>query len=281
MSAAAVVLAGGRSSRMGSTKAALPWHGSTLLRHVCGLVGRGVDGPVVVVRASGQRLPHLPTGVEVVDDAHADLGPMEGIAVGLAALQRRADVAFVCGTDQPLLRPGFVRHLVRTHASSDPPVDIVLAHAHGHDQPLGATYQPALAPVVAELVAAGRLRLGGLIDQCMVLRLDEPALRAVDPDLLSLVNINDPADYAAAHARPAPLVSVECRGDLGSAHRTGRSEVHAATVRSAAEAAGVSWDLPVLASVNGDQVGRDGTAPLVAGDVVSLWAANPAPGHPS
>jgi molybdopterin-guanine dinucleotide biosynthesis protein A len=281
MSAAAVVLAGGRSSRMGSTKAALPWHGSTLLRHVCGLVARGVDGPVVVVRAAGQQLPPLPAGIEVVDDAHPDLGPMEGIAVGLAALQDRADVAFVCGTDQPFLLPAFVRHLVRTNAASDPPVDIVLAHADGHDQPLAAAYRPALAPVVADLVSADKLRLGVLVAQCAVLRLDEQALQAVDPDLVSFLNLNEPADYAAAHARPAPLVTVERSGILATAHGRGGPAVRAATVASAAEAAGVPWDLPVLASVNGDQIGHDGTAPLVAGDVVSLWAADPAPGRAS
>src|ERR687897_869016 len=54
---AAVVLAGGRSTRMGRPKATLDWHGSTLLRRAAGIVGRAVDGPVVVVRAAGQELP--------------------------------------------------------------------------------------------------------------------------------------------------------------------------------------------------------------------------------
>ena len=66
--AAGIVLAGGRSTRMGSPKAALEWHGSTLLRRITGIVGRAVDGPVVVVRAPGQALPALPDGVEVVED---------------------------------------------------------------------------------------------------------------------------------------------------------------------------------------------------------------------
>ena len=48
---AGIVLAGGRSSRMGAPKAWLDWHGSTLLRRTCGLVARGTGGPVVVVRA--------------------------------------------------------------------------------------------------------------------------------------------------------------------------------------------------------------------------------------
>src|SRR3954454_10751944 len=182
MSTAAVVLAGGRSSRMGSAKAMLAWHGSTLLRHVCGLVAREVHGPVVVVRATGQQLPPLPTGVEVVDDVHPDLGPMEGIAVGLGALRGRADVAFVCATDVPLLQPAFVRLMVHASSNSNPPCDIVLGHIGARDQPLAAAYRPTLAPMVEELIAADSLRLGALIARCAVLRLDEQTLREVDPD---------------------------------------------------------------------------------------------------
>ncbi|MEA2226533.1 MAG: molybdenum cofactor guanylyltransferase [Solirubrobacteraceae bacterium] len=82
--AAGIVLAGGRSSRMGSPKAALEWHGSTLLRRVVGIVGRGVDGPVVVVRAPGQELPPLPEGVEIVEDAPILDGVTRRLLLGLA-----------------------------------------------------------------------------------------------------------------------------------------------------------------------------------------------------
>src|SRR5262245_66621206 len=103
MACAGIVLAGGRSSRMGTPKAALEWHGSTLLRRVTGIVARGVDGPVVVVRAPGQELPPLPERVTVVEDAREGRGPLMGIAAGLAALE--ADAAFVSSTDVPLLHP--------------------------------------------------------------------------------------------------------------------------------------------------------------------------------
>src|SRR3954453_23921421 len=102
---AGVLVAGGRSSRMGTSKAHLEWHGSTLLRRVAGIVARGVDGPVVVVRAPGQELPALPAGVEVVDDAREGRGPLQGLAAGLAAVRAAAPVAFVSSTDVPLLPP--------------------------------------------------------------------------------------------------------------------------------------------------------------------------------
>src|SRR5580765_5074452 len=106
--AAGVVLAGGRSTRMGAPKAALEWHGSTLLYRAAALLARVVDGPVVVVAAPGQQLPELPAGVPVVEDPVEGLGPMRGIATGLAAVADLAPAAFVCATDMPFLHPAFV-----------------------------------------------------------------------------------------------------------------------------------------------------------------------------
>src|SRR3569623_1526455 len=97
--AAGIVLAGGRSSRMGTPKAALEWHGSTLLRRIPGVVVRAVVGPVVVVRAPGQELPALPRDVEVAEDAREGRGPLQGLAAGLAAARGHAEVAFVSSTD--------------------------------------------------------------------------------------------------------------------------------------------------------------------------------------
>src|SRR5205807_9453811 len=101
--AAGIVLAGGRSSRMGSPKSQLEWHGSTLLYRTAALLERSVPGPVVVVRAPGQDLPELPAGVAMVDDPVEGLGPMQGIAAGLAAVADRATTAFICSTDMPFL----------------------------------------------------------------------------------------------------------------------------------------------------------------------------------
>ena len=93
VTAAGLILAGGRSTRMGRPKAALEWHGSTLLRRVVGLVARAVDGPVIVVRAPGQELPGLPREVEQVEDAREGRGPLQGLAAGLRAVEGRARAA--------------------------------------------------------------------------------------------------------------------------------------------------------------------------------------------
>jgi molybdenum cofactor guanylyltransferase len=276
LNSAGIVLAGGRSSRMGTPKAALEWHGSTLLRRTVGILARVTDGPVVVVRAPGQPLPDLPPEVEVVDDPREGLGPVQGLAAGLTAAAGRAGVAFVCSTDLPFLHPAFVRRVLR---AADEGADVGLPHARGFPQPLAAAYRTALAPVAERLVSEQRLRPAFLFDECAVTRLDEAALRAdpilaaLDPDLDSVVNVNEPADYREARAREAPDITVQRFGSLADGHRGPRS-VRAATVSGAAAAAGLALDGHVVAALNGDQITRDGQTPLATGDTVFFLAAD-------
>jgi molybdopterin-guanine dinucleotide biosynthesis protein A len=274
---AGIVLAGGRSSRMGTPKAALEWHGSTLLRRTVGILSRVTGGPVVVVRAPGQELPALPPGTEVVTDPREGLGPVQGLAAGLAALQDRAEVAFVSSTDMPFLHPAFVRRVLR--AAQQDGVDVGLPVARGYPQPLAASYRVALAPVAAKLVAEERLRPAFLFGQCVVDRLDEAALRddpvlaALDPGLDSVINVNEPADYQQARARPAPEVTIQRFGPLADGHR-GPEQVRAATVAGAVDAAGLTLGRHVVAALNGDQITRDGQTPLAAGDTVFFLSAD-------
>src|SRR5580693_10001710 len=178
---AGVVLAGGRSSRMGTPKAALEWHGSTLLGRTVRIVARATSGPVVVVRAVGQGLPELPEGTLVADDPHEGRGPVQGIAAGLAALAGRADVAFISSTDMPFLHPAFIRRVLRVLEESEG-TDVALPVARGYKQPLAAAYRVSLAEAAERLVKEDRLRPAFLFDECRVETLDDAALKR-DPVL--------------------------------------------------------------------------------------------------
>jgi len=265
---------------MGTPKAALEWHGSTLLRRTVGILARATGGPVVVVRAKGQELPELPKYVEVIDDPQEGKGPVQGIAAGLAALVVRADVAFVSSTDMPFLHPAFVRRVLRAvHEGAD----VGLPVARGYPQPLAAAYRTKLAVIADRLVQENRLRPAFLFEQCAVSRLDEAALRddpvlaALDPALESVVNVNEPDDYRTARNQPAPPVTIQRFGVLASGpdgHREPET-VHAATVAEAAAAAGVDFGGGhVTAALNGDQITRDGQTPLAAGDTVFFLSAD-------
>ncbi len=275
---AGVVLAGGRSTRMGRPKASLEWHGSTLLHRVTGIVGRAVGGPVVVVRAAGQELPPLPPGVRVVEDAAEGRGPLQGLAAGLSAVAGEAEIAYVSSTDVPLLHPAFVRAVIRAATRED--VDVALPVVHGFRHPLAAAYRTSLAPAVERLIAKDRMRPAFLFEQSRLRELGEDdllrdrELAEADPELLSVLNVNEPDDYERARARAAPSVTVRRFGTLATNLGREPMAIRAATLEAAASAAGLALDRHVVAALNGDQITRNPELPLAGGDEIAFLAAD-------
>lgn len=257
---AGVVLAGGASSRMGASKAGLDWHGVALLTRTVAVLGRAVDGPLVVVRAAGQPLPSLPDGTEVYDDPVPGLGPLPAIGVGLAAVADRAGAAFVASTDLPLLHPAFAARVLDLRGDDD----VALPVAHGHHQPLAAAYRTGLAEPIAELTAAGQGRPPSLFARVRVHRIAEESLRCdavlsrLDPRLESLTNVNTPDEYAAALARPLPAVRLHDGGRTRTARAATAGGLPGPVVRAGGTVApdGVlpAW-FPL---VTGDEVARVG-----------------------
>ena len=261
---------------MGRPKAGLEWHGSTLLYRTAALLARTVGGPIVVVSAPDQRFPELPADVLVVADPVCGLGPMQGLAAGLAAVAADAPVAFVCSTDLPFLHPAFVRRVLRGFADD---TDVVLPVARGFRQPLAAGYRTALAGLIETLLGEGNPRPGMLFGHCRVAQLDDDTLLAdadlarLDPALASVVNINHPDDYAAARCTPPPEVVVERGGAAAGGGGPGPRTVRVATLGAAADAVGLTLDRHVVAAVNGDRMPRDARLPLVTGDTVAFRSA--------
>lgn len=246
MRTAGIVLAGGRSSRMGRPKADLEWHGSTLARRAAGIVGREA-GPVVVVAAPGQALPPLGAAVTVARDAVEGGGPLAGIRAGLAALGGGVDAVYVAALDLPLLSPAAVARALAALAGD---AEAAVPRAGGRIHPLAAAYRAA--PLGAALGRAGSGRAGDLLDGLRVAWLDE------DPEVLR--NVNDPAAYAAARALPAPLVRVA----VGGAPAAG---VRAATLGAALAGRGARAG---VVTVGGRAVDPDPQLPLAEGDLVEI-----------
>lgn len=191
----AIVVCGGKSTRMGSPKALLPFGDEVLLQRMVRIVREAIDGPIVVVAAAGQALPLLPVDVDVVVDENDGRGPMEGLRAGMKRLSERCDVAYVTSCDAPLLHSAVVRKICEATAG----VDAAAPRAAGYLQPLAAAYRvDVVLPHIEDLLAADRRRPMLLFERVKTNILDEAALVDVDPKLDSLRNLNTPDDYRAA-----------------------------------------------------------------------------------
>jgi len=200
----AIVLCGGRSSRMGSPKAWLDFAGETLLARVVRIASR-VCSPVIVVAAPDQDIPPLPPDVAIAHDPVEGRGPLQGISVGLQALRASegpdgANAAFVTSTDAPFLEPALIARLAALRAGAD----ITVPRTDGHFHPLTAIYACTCLPHIEALLAADRLRPFFLFERVRTAICDAAMLLAdsdlagADPTLRSFDNLNTPDDYARA-----------------------------------------------------------------------------------
>lgn len=220
------VLCGGRSRRMGRDKAWLPFDRERLLQRAVRIVGEAVDAVTVVARP-GQDLPALPPEVAVLRDDVPDQGPLGGL---VPALRAAGDApCFVTSCDAPLLRPEVPRLLFERLGGAD----VAVAEAEGYTHPLCAVYRPRVLPHVERMMAEDRMRPIFLYDEVPTVRVDEDALRAVDPDLDCLRNVNDTDAYETALARAFPEVRVELYDLARARAATACVAVRAATLGGA------------------------------------------------
>ena len=116
-----IVLCGGRSSRMGRPKAWLPFGDEVMLQRVVRVLREVVD-PVVVVAAPGQDVPELPSRCHDRPRRGRGAGPLGGLAAGLAALEGKADAAYLSSCDVPFLKPEFVAESCRSYLPAPDPL---------------------------------------------------------------------------------------------------------------------------------------------------------------
>ena len=187
-SLAAIVLAGGRSSRFGRDKLAEPFAGRPLLDHAITAV-LGLTREVIVVVAPGAVVA-VPPGVRVVHDERAFDGPLAGVAAGLAASD--ADVALIIAGDSPTVVPAVLGLLVdAVNAGAD-----VARLEVGDDRPPlpMAVLRSVAAASASTLLAAGEHRLRALPETLDEASIPEAIWREVDPAGATLLDIDTPAD---------------------------------------------------------------------------------------
>jgi molybdopterin-guanine dinucleotide biosynthesis protein A len=193
MTTGGIVLCGGRSTRMGSPKALLPFGDETMLQRVVRLLGTVVS-PLVVVAAPDQSLPDLPAAVSITRDEREGRGPLEGLRAGLKALPASVGAAYVTSCDVPLLVPAFVQHMIELVGDAE----IAVMEIDGFAHPLSAVYRRSTLPYVETLLAEDRLRPVFLFDAVKTRRVRPEEMISVDPQLLTLRNLNTREDYEEA-----------------------------------------------------------------------------------
>jgi len=192
---AGVIIAGGRSRRMGRDKLLLPVGGVPLIERVVGALADIVDELILALRP-GQSQPHFQTALPLrtVRDPAPDLGPLGGLIAALSSGDAAHYLA-VAG-DMPLLQPPLLAHLLTEARCHD--VQAVVPLNGGEPEPLCAVYRQDCLAAMSALAEEGGRSLRDLLAQLHVHFVPEDELRRFDRDLVSFLNVNHQADLHQA-----------------------------------------------------------------------------------
>lgn len=196
-----VVLAGGRSSRMGQDKASLVIGGAPLLQRVVGRLRVALDEVLVI---GPDQLSTLVPGVWVAPDREPGAGPLGGLVTALSLL--RTPRIFLVACDMPFVAPQLIRAMAAL--SSEPSseraaADAVLLRTGRGLEYLHGVYSRSCLPAAERALASEDRSLHGLVASLAVRELTLEWAAAFDPAGLSTFNANTPEDWRRAVALAA------------------------------------------------------------------------------
>jgi len=198
------VLAGGKSRRMGSDKALLPFGGRPLGAWVAHRV-QDVCGSAAVV---GDPAKYSAWGFRVVEDIFPDAGPLGGIHAALS--DSEADLNLIVGCDMPYVSEDFLRALIEIAEQTEADGVVPTSPEFGYE-PLCAVYKAACLEPVERALRVGRRRISEVFRWLRLRTLPPEEWQPYDPERRLFQNLNTREQYERA-----------CRELLATGSREGR-----------------------------------------------------------
>ena len=178
----AIILAGGKSSRMGRNKAFIKLKGKTFIEKIIATL-KSIFDEVIIVTNEIEKLKGLK--VRVVKDIVPNRGPLSGIHSGL--VNSKTPINFVVACDMPFLNPVVINQMVRIANG----YDAVVAGSNGRLETLCAVYNNKLIPLLEENLISGNYTLSAILRKSNLKVIGEKELKRFGGTRRDFLNIND------------------------------------------------------------------------------------------
>ena len=188
-----IILAGGKSKRLGRNKINEVIGGITLLNRVVNVLS-AFNGEIILVTAEDSSLPDTFTYAKIskVQDLYPGKGMIGGIITGLSASKNFYNL--VVAADMPFLNPVLIRYMISNAKGND-----LVAYKNQNElEPLHAIYTKNCLPILEEIKLKDR-RIFELLGQVKVRYLSPAEINQYDPKKISFFNVNTESDLRIAN----------------------------------------------------------------------------------
>ncbi|MGG1675806.1 molybdenum cofactor guanylyltransferase [Neobacillus sp. NRS-1170] len=191
MKAAAIILSGGKSSRMGTNKALLKINEKTNIERIRDTLHDSFDDIILVTNDSKQ---YEFLNIKMAADHFPGKGPLAGLHAGLTVSEY--DVNFIVACDMPFVSGRLAEKLVSLCGEFDAVVPVI----NGKQHPLFAAFKKGAAEKAAQSIETGNLRMKDLLERLHVLFVTENELKnIINTDIERVFfNMNHPEEYEDA-----------------------------------------------------------------------------------
>ena len=187
-----IILAGGKSSRLGRSKVLQVIEGKSLIQWVVDHLAI-LSTEIIIATAHGEAIPCSSTAmVKTVADIYPGKGPLVGIYSGLIASS--SPRAIIVGCDTPFLSVGLLEYMTQVCST----FDVVIPRIQNKLEPLCAVYSKNCLVPIQELLEQDERRIRKLFSMVKVKYVGEDEINSFDPEHLSFFNINSQADLDRA-----------------------------------------------------------------------------------
>ena len=193
MEVTGIILAGGKSLRLGRNKAMETIGGVPLIERVINSL-TPITNKLILVTGKDNKSFSSIKSVEIVADIHPDKGPLSGIYTGLYYSGNLTNIVVAC--DMPFLNTELLEHMTKLLPSFDA---IVPRWPNGQIEALYAAYSISCLPAIRKNLENNQFSVNAFLKKMHVLHLNKRGFSKFDPDLLSFFNINTQADVDLAN----------------------------------------------------------------------------------
>jgi len=187
-----IILAGGKSSRLGRSKALQAIGGKSLIQWVVDHLAI-LSTEIIIATAHGETIPcSSAVKIKTVADIYPGKGPLVGIYSGLIASS--SSRAIVVGCDTPFLSDGLLEYMTQICST----FDVVVPRIKNKLEPLCAVYSKNCSGPIQGLLEQNELRIDKLFSMVKVKYVEEDEINRFDPEHLSFFNINNQDDLDRA-----------------------------------------------------------------------------------
>jgi molybdenum cofactor guanylyltransferase len=184
------ILAGGKSSRMGTDKSFARLNDRSIFEHVLTRIHE-LELPTILITNSPDK--YAAYTLPMYQDVFVDQGALGGLYTAIEKSETDFTLCVAC--DMPFLNVSLLKYLLSLCTGD---WDIVVPRTGGYPETMHAVYSKVCVEPIQKQIAQGKLKASDFFDQVKVLYIEEEVIRQSDPDLRSFMNVNTPDDLLIA-----------------------------------------------------------------------------------